>query len=56
MPEKYIMVTGAGKGIGFSLTKKFLEDPSCTVFAIFTKCKTTHRLIRPVCESCTGRI
>jgi len=34
MPEKYIMVTGAGKGIGFSLTKKFLEDPSYTVFAI----------------------
>lgn len=34
MPEKYIVVTGAGKGIGFSLTKKFLEDSSCMVFAI----------------------
>lgn len=34
MPEKYIIITGAGKGIGFSLTKKFLEDSSCIVFAI----------------------
>lgn len=34
MPEKYIIITGAGKGIGFSLTKKFLEDSSCMVFAI----------------------
>lgn len=34
MPEKYIIVTGAGKGIGFSLTKKLLEDSSCLVFAI----------------------
>lgn len=34
MPEKFILVTGAGKGIGFSLAKKLLEDPSCIVFAV----------------------
>lgn len=34
MPEKFILVTGAGKGIGFSLAKKLLEDPSCVVFAV----------------------